>query len=174
MDNGPAEWWAPALGTAVMIVTPRGAVAALQPPPAACQFVLGLADLRARIPAQVGQCLEGQQTNVAKGDAYQRTSGWMRVWRKADNWTAFTDGFRTWLNGPRGPQQRLNTERYSWEGDAGAPGTVLVADVPPPAAPDPVSVRAPVVTRDLNLSDFACAGRRPGGTPARCLGRERP
>jgi len=25
------------------------------------------------------------------------------VWRKADNRTAFTDGYRTWINGPRGP-----------------------------------------------------------------------
>jgi hypothetical protein len=34
----------------------------------------------------------------------------MLVWRKFDNVTAFTDGHRTWLNGPRGLQGRLNTD----------------------------------------------------------------
>ena len=34
------------------------------------------------------------------------------VWRKADNWTAFTDGYRTWINGPSGLQVRLNTEHF--------------------------------------------------------------
>ncbi len=24
------------------------------------------------------------------------------AWRKADNWTAFTNGYKTWLNGPNG------------------------------------------------------------------------
>ena len=37
------------------------------------------------------------------------------VWRKADNWTAFTNGYWTWINGPNGLAKRLNTQRYSWE-----------------------------------------------------------
>ena len=37
------------------------------------------------------------------------------MWRKADNWTAFTDGYRTWINGPHGLQARLNTEQFDWE-----------------------------------------------------------
>jgi len=61
------------------------------------------------------------------------------VWRRADNWTAFTDGYRTWLNGPRGVQLRLNVERYTWEADKGAPGTTLLPDTPlfplPPVTP---------------------------------------
>ncbi len=43
------------------------------------------------------------------------------MWRKADNWTAFTDGYRTWINGPNGLEQRLNSERFPWEPDY-APG----------------------------------------------------
>ncbi len=39
----------------------------------------------------------------------------MLVWRKADNRTAFTDGHRTWINGPDGLVERLNTERFAWE-----------------------------------------------------------
>jgi len=37
------------------------------------------------------------------------------AWRKADNWTAFTNGYWTWINGPSGLVKRLNTQRYSWE-----------------------------------------------------------
>jgi len=37
------------------------------------------------------------------------------VWRKADNWTAYTNGYMTWINGPNGIQSRLNTDRFDWE-----------------------------------------------------------
>jgi hypothetical protein len=140
-----------ALGLAGAVLSPLGhaqvPTARAQTHPA-CTFVLGFAALRDRLPAAVGVCLEDQQTNVANGDAFQRTSGGMLVWRKADNWTAFTDGHRTWVNGPRGLQERLNTQRYAWEGDASAPGTTLLVDAPaspqaPPAVPAPPVVPAP-------------------------------
>jgi hypothetical protein len=106
-----------------------------------CRFVQGFAALGTLLPDRVGACLQDQQTGVATGDASRRTSGGLLVWRTADNSTAFTDGHRTWLNGPRGVQQRLNTERYGWEGDAGAPGTTLVADLPAQPLPSrPLSV----------------------------------
>ena len=82
-----------------------------------CQFVLGFKTLRDLIGhGVVGECLENEHYN-ATGDSVQQTSGGLLVWRKADNWTAFTDGYRTWLNGPYGLQQRLNTERFEWEAD---------------------------------------------------------
>ena len=68
----------------------------------------------------VGGCLENEHYN-ATGDSVQQTTGGLLVWRKADNWTAFTDGYRTWINGPNGLEQRLNTERFEWEPDY-APG----------------------------------------------------
>jgi hypothetical protein len=37
------------------------------------------------------------------------------VWRKADNWTAFTDGSTTWISGPNGVQERGNDQRFPWE-----------------------------------------------------------
>jgi len=40
------------------------------------------------------------------------------AWRKADNWTAFTNGYLTWINGPTGLVNRLNTDRFSWEAPA--------------------------------------------------------
>jgi hypothetical protein len=76
----------------------------------------------------VGQCLENEWHNADNGDGLQRTSGrgngsiGMFAWRKADNWTAFTDGYMTWLWGPCGLQKRLNTGPYfAWEGRLGAP-----------------------------------------------------
>ena len=88
---------------------------------AECQFILGFATLKALIdaaegPDKVGDCLENQRFNPENGDALQQTTGGLLVWRKADNWTAFTDGYRTWINGPYGLQSRLNTEQFDWEG----------------------------------------------------------
>ena len=85
-----------------------------------CKFVLGFATLKALIdeaegPDKVGQCLENEHFNPENGDALQQTTGGLLVWRKADNWTAFTDGYRTWINGPYGLQVRLNTEHFDWE-----------------------------------------------------------
>jgi LysM repeat protein len=79
-----------------------------------CQFVLGFATLAAALPQQVGQCVENE-SHAANGDALQHTTGGLLVWRKVDNWTAFTDGYHTWVNGPNGIQERLNTQRFPWE-----------------------------------------------------------
>ena len=100
-----------------------------------CQFVLGFATLKALIdevegPDKVGDCLENQWSNPVNGDALQQTTGGLMVWRKLDNWTAFTDGYRTWINGPHGLQARLNTETFDWE--ASPPPTPTPAPTPVP------------------------------------------
>ena len=60
---------------------------------APCRFVLGFATLRDLIGSQkVGACLEDEHFNLENGNSEQRTSGGLLVWRKADNFTAFTDG----------------------------------------------------------------------------------
>ncbi|MGI8916756.1 MAG: Gmad2 immunoglobulin-like domain-containing protein [Chloroflexota bacterium] len=102
---------------------------------ASCHFVLGFATLAGLIPQTVGQCVENESHNPATGDTLQHTTGGLLVWRQADNWTAFTDGNHTWLNGPNGLQQRLNTQRFSWEAnsdglplaDATGPGTAAIS-----------------------------------------------
>ncbi len=104
---------------------------------AGCRFVLGFATLKALIdeaegPETVGECLEDERFNPANGDSLQRTTGGLMVWRKHDNWTAFTDGYRTWINGPNGLQKRLNTERFDWE-----------TEPPPVATPEPVPTETP-------------------------------
>jgi probable HAF family extracellular repeat protein len=83
--------------------------------PPSCQLVLGFKVLHDLVPSTVGNCLDDEGHNPANGDALQHTSGGLLVWRKADNWTAFTDGYHTWVNGPYGLHERLNTQRFSWE-----------------------------------------------------------
>jgi|GEM_PF-4826643 len=93
---------------------------ALQPrpvSPATCRFVLGFQTLHDHLPQIVGDCLEDEHHNPITGDTIQRTTRGLLVWRKADNWTAFTDGYRTWVMGPAGLQVRLNSERFRREAD---------------------------------------------------------
>lgn len=110
------------VGLAALLLLPAGSAGAAQAP---CQYVLGFAALHAALPMQVGSCRENQQYD-AQGNATQRTYGGLLVWRKASNTTAFTDGYRTWVAGPGGLRQRLNSERFAWEPDAGAPGLLPV------------------------------------------------
>jgi hypothetical protein len=98
--------------------------AALAPGPAAraqaapaCSFQLGFAALTAALHRRVGACLDDERHDAGSGDALQHTTGGLLVWRKADNWTAFTDGYRTWVAGPAGVQERLSTQRFAWEAD---------------------------------------------------------
>jgi hypothetical protein len=108
-------------------------VPAPQPAAAAdCEFVLGFKAMHDMMPEIVGDCKTSEYHNQYNGDGLQETTGGLLVWRKADNWTAFTDGYHTWLNGPQGLEQRLNTERFPWENPVANPQefTLTAADVP--------------------------------------------
>jgi len=139
------------------------------PPPAPrCRFVLGFATLERLLYRQVGFCLEDEQHNPANGDGLQHTTGGLLVWRKADNWTAFTDGYRTWVNGPSGLEGRLNTQRFPWE--ANPDRLPVVPDSPygprPPAPPyaGPLLRVAPLasaVSGPLTLSVTVSPARKP-------------
>jgi hypothetical protein len=96
------------------------AAAAQQAP---CHFLFGFQALHDAVPNVVGSCVD-DQAYAANGDAQQDTTKGLLAWRKADNWTAFTDGYRTWINGPNGVVSRLNTERFAWE--AGPPAAPAV------------------------------------------------
>lgn len=103
---------------------------------ASCQFVLGFKTLHDLIPGIVGDCVENEHHNPVNGDGLQMTTGvnnagGLLVWRKSDNFTAFTDGYHSWINGPFGLQQRLNNQRYFWEQN---PTNLPI--VPPPVAGD--------------------------------------
>lgn len=109
-------------------------VTAMPAQAAGCQFVLGFGSLDGMIPSIVGQCVEDERHNADNGDAFQHTSRGLLVWRKADNWTAFTDGFHTWVLGPVGLLERLNTQRFSFEAN---PEGFPVIFVPVPTSSPP-------------------------------------
>ena len=114
-----------------------------------CEFVLGFKTLRDLIGHDVvGECLENQRYN-AIGNSEQQTTSGLLVWRKADNWTAFTDGHRTWISGPNGLEQRLNTERFAWEPDYAPGGSIAT---PPPRPTTPPSTPTPRPTIDPILA----------------------
>lgn len=138
-----------ALAALITGALPGPALHAQQP----CRFVLGFATLHELLgPAIVGDCLEDERHDPASGDAEQRTSRGLLVWRKVDNWTGFTDGHLTWVNGPLGLQRRRNWERLPWESDAPA-----VAHPPRPAG----LVAAPVLdVVDGDTFDVLLGGRR--------------
>ena len=93
-----------------------------------CQFVLGFEALQAAIPDAVGDCLENENHDPSDGITRQQTTGGTLVWHKANNWTGFTNGYQTWVSGPRGLQQRLSIERFAWEPASIAVGADLEAD----------------------------------------------
>lgn len=129
---------------------PPPALAQSAPP---CRFQLGFADLAGLLGERAGTCLENQRVTPA-GDAEQRTSRGLMVWRKADNWTAFTDGARTWINGPNGLQERSNTERFPWEPAAPAGTAPLVEGTQ-------LGLPAPGPTLQFTAQAFASVTRRP-------------
>jgi hypothetical protein len=120
--GGVAQWCPcavaqPAATIPPTIVTPPPPSAPAPPAapvsaPVGCGFIQGFALLRDQVPASVGTCLDDQSYGP-NGDGIQHTTAWhgkggLLVWRKADNWTAFTDGATTWINGPLGVQSRPN------------------------------------------------------------------
>jgi len=99
-----------------------------------CHFQLGFLALHDLAPGEVGDCLEDEGHNPENGDGLQHTTKGLMAWRKADNWTAFTNGYWTWINGPYGLAKRLNTQRYSWEANPeGLPAADATAASRPPA-----------------------------------------
>ena len=129
------------LAVAVALIVPQiGKSVEASPAEQACTFTLGFATLRDMIIAQygdiVGACLENEHHNPYNGDALQQTVGGLMVWRKADNWTAFTDGATTYLNGPTGLAVRPNAgPLFPWENPAPpGPPAPTPAPIAPPAA----------------------------------------
>jgi hypothetical protein len=130
------RFWPLLVMISMMLVSP--AVSTPTAEAADCRYVLGFQGLHDLVSDVVGGCLVNEHYS-ANGDALQETANGMMVWRKSDNFTAFTDGYRSWVNGPNGVESRLNTERFAWEGDQ-APGA------PAAAQPDAAAANAPADT----------------------------
>ena len=113
-----------------------------------CQFILGFKTIHDALPDAVGDCKVDEHHNPENGDGLQETTGvsnkgGLLVWRKADNWTAYTDGYRTWVNGPNGLQTRLNTERFPFESDDREPATATPAPSPATKKARPIGSACP-------------------------------
>jgi hypothetical protein len=89
----------------------------------------------------VGDAVDGERRS-SNGDSLQKTSTGLMVWRKADNWTAFTNGDHTWVNGPQGVQERANGERFEWEKES-APTQGSLQPTEDPTAVAPAATPAP-------------------------------
>ena len=142
------------LGLAVITLTLASAVAA------DCEFVLGFKALRDLIGHEiVGECLENEHFSE-NGDSTQATTGGLLVWRNADNHTAFTDGNHTWINGPNGLQQRLNSERFPREPDYAPGGGISTPTATP--TPQPATARATSSSVPNPTSGIAFSSPWPG------------
>ena len=132
-DNKPSTSSKTTSTTSKKTPTPKPTVTSTPLPAAAppsgpvggpCWFVFGFKQLHDLIPAIVGDCKETEHFELSTGNSLQTTVGGLLVWRKEDNWTAFTNGTTTWLLGPCGLQTRPNAGPFfSWEGKIGAPCT---------------------------------------------------
>src|SRR5581483_343326 len=126
-----------------------------------CSFKLGFATLRDLVGAdKVGACLEDEHFNLDNGNSEQHTTGGLMVWRKADNFTAFTDGGTTWVNGPNGLQSRANSERFPWENDPLASAPTGSSSPSSTSASSPRSAGSPVAA--VNSSTGSSANSKIG------------
>ena len=91
------------------------------------EYRLGFRVLAGLIPAITEDPVETEHYGP-NGDSLQLTSRGLMVWRKADNWTAFTDGEYSWINGPLGLQKRNNGERLPWEAADPSPTQTPLVD----------------------------------------------
>src|SRR5712692_7157415 len=130
------------LGVFLLTVMATPSAGAQQAAP--CQFILGFQALHDLAPADVGDCTDNQAF-APNGDAQQHTTRGLMAWRKLDNWTAFTNGYKTWINGPNGLVSRLNSDRFPWEGP----------DQPAVAAPAPQPTPTPKVKYAWNSKRVA-------------------
>ena len=104
---------------AIMFAAAIPAVSTAQPPSSGCGYVLGFAQLRDDIAAAEGEDVVGgcreNELHLPNGDGLQLSYNGLLIWRKSSNWTGFSDGKYTWVNGPFGLQKRSHLERLVWE-----------------------------------------------------------
>jgi hypothetical protein len=122
-----------------------------------CTFTLGFQMLRDQMREIVGDCLENEHFNQVNGNAEQRTTAGLLVWRKCDNWTAFTNGTTTWIHGPTGLVTRPNAgPLFPFESPSCPNSSAPVQPQPPPGPPTaapPASVPNPPATAVAAPSD---------------------
>jgi phosphohistidine phosphatase SixA len=93
-------------------------VAAASPSPISCEILLGFATLRDMVgEAVVGQCQEAERQIPSNGNAEQRTTNGLFVYRALDQHVLFVGATQTWINRGGNVVTRPNNVRLEWEGD---------------------------------------------------------
>ena len=91
----------------------------------------------------------------------QHTTRGLLVWRKVDNFTAFTDGATSWVNGPYGVQSRPNGQRFAWKRDPIGGQGPSSGVTPPPSTPPRLAIPTeyvhPVVDPPAHDRRFWCS-----------------
>ncbi len=113
----PAAVASPMASPAPAVASPLP-VAAASPSPVACDITLGFATMRDLIgEATVGRCMENERQIPSNGNAEQRTSNGLLVYRALDQRVLFVGATQTWINRDGAAVTRPNDERFEWEGD---------------------------------------------------------
>ena len=102
---------------ALLVVAPMMVAVGLEAPAttAACVLVPQAAALERGLERRtIGACTSAPAT-APNGDLVQPTTTGLVVVRGFDGHAAFTDGVRTWIDGPSGIQRRMNGDRFDWE-----------------------------------------------------------
>lgn len=82
---------------------------------AACALIPQAAGLERSLERRtIGACTASPITAV-NGDTIQPTTTGLLVVRRSDGRAVFTDGLRSWIDGPSGIQWRLNSDHFDWE-----------------------------------------------------------
>jgi len=74
-------------------------------------FVLGFAQLKARLGETMGEPVECEHINPDNGDILQHTNAGIAIYRQDARALEFTDGWRHWM--------LIGDELITWEGDDG-------------------------------------------------------
>ncbi|MCL4544889.1 MAG: hypothetical protein M1118_09895 [Chloroflexi bacterium] len=83
--------------------------------PGFCHVAAPFQALDRALSTTAGQCTGAALHDPKSGDLVQHTQHGILVQDKASGFVSFSDGYHTWVDGPRGIQERLNFQRFSWE-----------------------------------------------------------
>jgi hypothetical protein len=76
-------------------------------------FALGIAALKQRLGATMGDPIECEHPASGNGDTVQKTTTGLAAYRKSSNTVSFTDGWRHWA--------LRDANLITWEGDSPDP-----------------------------------------------------